>query len=73
MKNKLSVTLLIFFCVSAFSTSLFQVKPTQEKKAPANQNYAGYWNTVDSLAKKGLNKSALETVMKIYEKAKNGK
>jgi len=70
MKNKLGVTLLIFYCVSTFSISFNQQKQTQKKKSPVNESYDGYWNRVDSLAKKGLNKSALETVMKIYEKAK---
>jgi uncharacterized protein YfaS (alpha-2-macroglobulin family) len=70
MKNKLGVTLLIFYCLSAFSINLYQQRQTQKKKPAMDESFAGYWSKVDSLAKKGLNKSALETVMKIYEKAK---
>jgi uncharacterized protein YfaS (alpha-2-macroglobulin family) len=70
MKNKLGVTLLIFFCASAFSISIFQQNQSQKKTSGSGDSYASYWNRVDSLAKKGLNKSALEVVMQIYEKSR---
>src|SRR5436190_13306182 len=68
MKNKTGLALLLLFCVSAFSIS-FQLQSPKKKSAPS-ESYDSYWRRVDSLAKKGLNKSALETVMKIYDKSK---
>ncbi len=70
MKNKLGF-LLIFLCVSAYSLNYFQTTKQQSKKqSGSSESYSSYWNKVDSLEKKGLNKSALETVMKIYAKSK---
>jgi uncharacterized protein YfaS (alpha-2-macroglobulin family) len=70
MKNKIIFTLLIFFCASAFTLNYFKTGP-QKKKQPAPASaFEPYWHTVDSLQKKGLNKSALEIVMKIYDKAR---
>jgi ATP-dependent Lon protease len=68
MNKKSGATLLLLLIVSAFSIS-FQLQ-TQKKKSSPEESYSSYWRKVDSLAKKGLNKSALETVMKIYEKSK---
>lgn len=44
-------------------------KPLPPKPWPIGDDYNKEWKTVDSLAKKGLNKSALELVEQLYEKA----
>ncbi len=73
MKNKLIITLLVLFCASAFSLAYLK-QQQKSKKKPVTLvagSYSQYWNTVDSLQKKGLNKSALDVVMKIYNRSKN--
>ena len=70
MKNKISVLLLLLFCATAFSISILRDhKQTRKPTVVSETTYDSYWNKVDSLAKKGLNRSALETVMKIYSRA----
>ncbi len=44
-------------------------RPLPPKPWPIGDDYDKEWKTVDSLAKKGLNKSALELVDALYEKA----
>ncbi|MEO8085956.1 MAG: alpha-2-macroglobulin family protein [Bacteroidota bacterium] len=71
MKKKLSILLVTFFCATAFSFNYFQTTKQQtKKKITTIESYTASWARVDSLSKKGLNKSALEIVMKIYNKSK---
>lgn len=44
-------------------------RPLPPKPWPIGDDYNKEWKTVDSLAKKGLNRSALELVNQLYEKA----
>ncbi len=71
MKNKIGF-LLIFLFVSAYSFNRLQtVKQKPKINSPVTESYSSLWSKADSLEKKGLNKSALETVMKIYLLSKN--
>ena len=70
MKNKILLTISFVFCATAFSFNYFlQQKKQPQKKSQPPVAFSKYWLTVDSLEKKGLNKSALETVMKVYKKS----
>ncbi len=71
MKNKIILALFLF-SASAFAWNYFQSKqkPQTSKPKPQTASYGSLWNRVDSLQKKGLSKSALDVVMKIYAKAK---
>lgn len=80
-EKKLIFIILIFIIVVATEYKLFSVVETlyatslQNNKQnmltfPKGSNYEKEWQKVDSLTKKGLNKSALKTVKAIYAKAK---
>lgn len=70
-KSLLILVLAIFSIAGAVTVTAYQ---TSNKPSvlifPKGSTYEKEWAKVDSLAKKGLNKSALEVVNGIYEKAK---
>lgn len=54
----------------AFRTLARQQKQKPMKSSIPSGSYLQMWSTIDSLEGKGLSKSALEEVMKVYQKAK---
>src|SRR4051812_16038786 len=68
-KFRLPLLLLIGFTLSTVAF-IGQHAPFQNKAQTRPFTYDQYWKKVDSLAKKGLSRSALEVVMDVYQKAK---
>ncbi len=71
MKSKLNISLfiLIITAILAFSTNIYDNdKPISIKKG---KDYTNLWLQIDSLRDKGLPKSALKIVEKIYTEAKS--
>jgi uncharacterized protein YfaS (alpha-2-macroglobulin family) len=70
--KKLFFSAILIFISIAGAYSIYGYQkinpPVVQTSKPAN--YAKDWKTVDDLAKKGLNKSALDIVTQIYKKAK---
>lgn len=72
MKSKTLLPFLIgFFLILIISwTKATQQKQKQVKPPKPSGSYEYFWSKVDSFEQKGLNRSALDQVLKIYDKAK---
>ncbi|MDQ3192747.1 MAG: MG2 domain-containing protein [Bacteroidota bacterium] len=68
---KISSVVFILFAVSAFSFVSFQ--ETEYLNYPQWKDYEQQWQKVDSLKKKGLNKTAFIEIEKIYAQSKKEK
>src|SRR3990172_6814310 len=74
-RHTLIALLAISLLATAFSITNYQKIKIKNKNTmllifPKGSNYVKEWKKVDSLTSKGLNKSALEVVNGIYDKAK---
>src|SRR6185503_14365339 len=70
MRNKLITAVFFLMTATALPGYFLLQKPRPQKKSVTPGSYESYWNKVDSLQKKGLSKSALEVIGKIYDKSK---
>src|SRR5665213_3181458 len=72
MKSKIIFTACIMVVILFSSIQLISSKHNAEAGYvfPRDGSYENEWKKVDSLKQKGLTKSALETVLGIYDKAK---
>lgn len=69
-KRKTHIAIYSFLLIFSISLSLFSVEKPEKAITPAIESYRDCWEKIDSHMKKGLTQTAIDSVDKIYARAK---